>query len=184
MILPERTRAIRHHSPDKIVRYSLSVNARSVSLWIAPLEASVRTAFAIAVSSGASAIRTISYWPVTMKNSFRVTPADRNSFRPVSNREGLSLMFSSPLLVQRAKQMYVGIPFLPPGVILFGPVHGCQTLPNLGEDRMGSKYFVRGNNPSGFGHGLCRCFCRLPWLWTSTTPICTRRVRLNFKKPE
>src|ERR1017187_9050915 len=109
MILPEQ--AIRYHSPDKIVRYSLSVNARIVSLWMVPFEAIDRTAFATTVSSGASTVITISYWPVTMKNSLRVAPADSIVFRAASTRDGLSLMFSSPLLVQRSKQIYVGIPF-------------------------------------------------------------------------
>src|ERR1019366_10152353 len=78
---------------------------------MAPFDAIDKTAFARAASSGASAMKMKSYWPVTIKKSFRIKPHDWNSFLAASRRDGLSLMSPSPLLVQRAKQMYVGIPF-------------------------------------------------------------------------
>src|ERR1035438_8085295 len=95
---------------------------------MAPFDAIDKTAFARAASSGASAMKMKSYWPVTIKKPFRIKPHDWNSFLAASRRDGLSLMSPSPLLVHRAKQMYVGIPLLPPGVIVFGPLHGCQTF--------------------------------------------------------
>ncbi len=112
-----------------MLRYSLSVNARIVSLWMAPFEASDRTAFATAVSSGASTVQTISYWPITMKNSFRVTPADSNIFRAASNRDGLSLTFSSPLLSSEANK-YTWASLLPPGVIVCGEVDAVKSFRN------------------------------------------------------
>src|ERR1035441_10531537 len=46
---------------------------------MAPFDAIDKTAFARAASSGASAMKMKSYWPITIKKSFKIKPHDWNS---------------------------------------------------------------------------------------------------------
>src|ERR1019366_7205896 len=110
---------------------------------MAPFDAIDKTAFARAASSGASAMKMKSYWPVTMKKSFRIKPHDWNSF--LAAFQSLAGPTSQANIRRHS--------LLPPGVIVFGPVRSCQTfgkplanlLANLSEDRKESEPLVRGD---------------------------------------
>src|SRR6266542_3303981 len=92
-------------SDPMIFRISSSVKARMVSVRMLPCAPRASDSFATVSSSGASAMPTWSYWPITRYNALISMPMAWAACLAASCRAGLSFTFSIPCWVQRSSTM-------------------------------------------------------------------------------